>query len=87
MSSPFTRSMTEDEELMYDAGLMDGAAKKQAQIIKQLEELFDKAENAETRRFLTMGIAFIKGQKDNETVVFLTQAEAEQLAKAIGEAE
>ncbi len=30
--------------------------------IKLLEELFNKAENAETRRLLTMGIALIKGE-------------------------
>ena len=31
-------------------------------IIKLLEELFEKAENAETRRLLTMAIALIKGE-------------------------
>ena len=30
--------------------------------VKLLEELFDKAENAETRRLLAMGIALIKGE-------------------------
>lgn len=33
MSSPYTRSMTEDEELMYDAGLMDGAEKERKAIL------------------------------------------------------
>ncbi len=33
MSSPYTRSMTEEEELMYDAGLMDGAEKERKVIL------------------------------------------------------
>ena len=39
MSSPFTRAMTEDEELMYDAGLMDGAEKMRKHILALLEPL------------------------------------------------
>lgn len=36
----------------------------EARIVKLLEELFDKAENAETRRLLIMGIALIKGEQE-----------------------
>ena len=43
---------------MFDFGYR--AAEEQ--IVKSLEELFDKAENAETRRLLTMGIERIKGE-------------------------
>lgn len=51
MSSPNTRLFTEDEELAYDAGLMDGAAKKQAQIIIELERqiCFDAQADADDR--------------------------------------
>ena len=39
-----------------------GYSAAEERIIKLLEPLFDKAENAETRRLLTMGIALIKGE-------------------------
>lgn len=42
MSSPYTRPRTEEEELMYDAGLMDGAAKKQERIIALLTRMHDE---------------------------------------------
>lgn len=32
MSSPFTRSMTEEEELMYDAGQLDGRDRESIRI-------------------------------------------------------
>ncbi|CAB4128501.1 hypothetical protein UFOVP223_125 [uncultured Caudovirales phage] len=40
-----------------------GKREEQERIIKLLEPLFDTAENAETRRLLTMAIALIKGEK------------------------
>jgi hypothetical protein len=36
--------------------------RERERIIKLLEPLFDTAENAETRRLLTMAIALIKGE-------------------------
>ena len=42
MSNPNDRLRTEEEELMYDAGLMDGAAKEQERIIKLLNHLHDE---------------------------------------------
>jgi hypothetical protein len=39
-----------------------GATVERERIIKLLEPLFDTAENAETRRLLTMAIALIKGE-------------------------
>jgi hypothetical protein len=48
----------------YDYGKQDGAAEERARIIKLLEPLFDKAENAETRRLLTKAIALIE-EKNN----------------------
>ena len=41
MSSPNTRLMTEDEELMYDAGLMEGRDKERERIINLLQTAFD----------------------------------------------
>jgi hypothetical protein len=38
MASPNTRLMTEDEELMYDAGLLDGRDKERERIVKIIEE-------------------------------------------------
>jgi hypothetical protein len=38
MSSPYTRLRTEEEELMYDAGLMDGRDKERERIIKTIQE-------------------------------------------------
>ncbi len=37
MSSPYTRLRTEEEELMYDAGLMDGRDKERERIVAILE--------------------------------------------------
>lgn len=57
--SQFKRDMTEkmrDPEYAYEFGRFE----RELEIIKVLEELFDKAENAETRRLLTMAIALIK---------------------------
>lgn len=67
MSSPNTRLMTEDEKIAYDSGLMDGADKKKKQIVNLLEELFSKAENAESRRFLVLAIGLV--QKSNMSTV------------------
>lgn len=39
MSSPFTRLMTDDEELMFDAGVMDGQAKERERIIGLIERI------------------------------------------------
>ena len=38
MASPYTRLMTEEEELMYDAGLLDGRDKERERIVKIIEE-------------------------------------------------
>ena len=50
----------------YQSGVGKFEAKFRAaereRIIKLLEELFDTAENAETRRLLTMAIALIEGE-------------------------
>jgi hypothetical protein len=40
MSSPNTRLMTEEEELMYDAGQMDGRDKERERIITLLRNNF-----------------------------------------------
>jgi hypothetical protein len=40
MSNPNTRLRTEEEELMYDAGMMDGAEKERNRIIRLLEDSF-----------------------------------------------
>lgn len=37
MSSPNTRLRTEEEELMYDAGLMDGRDKERTRIVGEIE--------------------------------------------------
>ena len=54
------------QEQEYQAGIRA----ERERIVELLEPLFDKAENAETRRLLTMGIALIKGesQKNSETI-------------------
>lgn len=41
-----------------------GCSERELEIIKILEELFDKAENAETRRLLIMAIASVKGEQE-----------------------
>ena len=48
MSSPYTRLRTEEEELMYDAGLMDGRDKERERIIKLLETWFEEYRYDET---------------------------------------
>jgi hypothetical protein len=58
MSSPYTRLRTEEEELMYDAGLMDGRDKERERIIELLEE----AGNSEIVVDLDDLIALIKGE-------------------------
>ena len=40
MSSPYIRLRTEDEELMYDAGLMDGRDKERERIITAFVERY-----------------------------------------------
>lgn len=40
MSSPFTRERTEDEELMYDGGLVDGRIKERERIVKILQDRY-----------------------------------------------
>ena len=40
MASPYTRLMTEEEELMYDAGLIDGRDKERERIITLLRNNF-----------------------------------------------
>lgn len=47
-----------DPEFAYEFGRQE----RELEIVKVLESLFDKAENAETRRLLTMAIALIKGE-------------------------
>lgn len=39
-----------------------GRQERELEIVKVLEPLFDKAENAETRRLLMQGLALIKGE-------------------------
>ena len=56
MSSPNTRLMTEEEELMYDAGVIDGRDKERERIIKLLEVWW------ETDQELEELIALIKGE-------------------------
>lgn len=41
MSNPNTRLMTEQEEAMYDAGLIDGRDKERERIINLLQTAFD----------------------------------------------
>jgi hypothetical protein len=41
MSNPNTRLMTEEEEAMYDAGLIDGRDKERERIINLLQTAFD----------------------------------------------
>lgn len=48
-----------DPEFAYNFG----RSERELEIIKLLEELFNKAENAETRRLLTMAIASIKKEE------------------------
>ena len=45
-----------NQEQEYQAGIRT----ERERIVELLEPLFDKAENAETRRLLTMAIALIK---------------------------
>jgi hypothetical protein len=42
MSNPNERLRTEEEELMYDAGLMDGRDKERERIIQLLNHLHDE---------------------------------------------
>lgn len=51
MSSPNTRLRTEDEELMYDAGQMDGAEQERKRIIIEIERqiCFDAQTDADDR--------------------------------------
>ena len=51
-------------DLAWESGLDDGIERERERIVKLLEPLFDKAENAETRRLLTMAIALIKGEQE-----------------------
>lgn len=39
MNSPYTRLRTEEEELMFDAGLMDGRDKERSRILTDLHKL------------------------------------------------
>jgi hypothetical protein len=56
MSSPYTRLRTEEEELMYDAGLMDGRDKERERIIKTIQEEWAEYPDVDSL------IALIKGE-------------------------
>jgi hypothetical protein len=63
MSSPYTRLRTEEEELMYDAGLMDGRDKERERIIKLLEDE-SRGKDEEVKWALLGAITMIK-EKSN----------------------
>ena len=49
MASPYTLLMTEDQEIAYDAGLIDGRDAERKRIIRVLEEwLWDNSERLGT---------------------------------------
>lgn len=47
-----------DPEFAYEFGRQE----RELEIVKVLESLFDKAENAETRRLVILAMAAIKGE-------------------------
>ena len=62
MSSPFARLRTEDEELMFDAGVMEGRDKERERIIKLLEEAKHLQATDELEWGIEQAIALIKGE-------------------------
>ena len=73
MSSPYTRLRTEEEELMYDAGLMDGAEKREKSIIQLLED------NLAPTNLRAEIIELIRGQGN-----LFPQDEVEQVRQILG---
>ena len=57
-----TKDMSEAKQLLLLTLLNEGRLRERDRIIEILESLFSTAENAETRRLLTMAIALIKGE-------------------------
>lgn len=51
MSSPDTRPRTEDEELMYDSGLIDGRAEENTRIVALLTQIRDEWERMPAMNF------------------------------------
>ncbi len=56
-------------------------AKAEKRIIKLLESLFDTAENAETRRLLTMAFALIQGESVQEPAVSTNDGQGDFMDK------
>lgn len=62
MSSPHTRLMSEDEEMAYDSGLIDGRDKERERIIKLLEGTYRITLARNEGDLLAFLIALIKGE-------------------------
>lgn len=56
MSSPYTRLRTEEEELMFDAGLIDGRVGERERIIKLIQDSWVEYPDVDSL------IALIKGE-------------------------
>ena len=63
-----TDKMTDGQKLAIAVIMNEGALRERERDIAILEELFEAAENAETRQLLTMAIARINGEVEEENV-------------------
>ena len=63
-----TEAMTDGQKLAIAVIMNEGRLREREQNVAILQELFETAENAETRRLLTMAIARINGEvEETET--------------------
>ena len=63
MASPYTLLMTEDQEIAYDAGLIDGRDAERKWIVDLVEGLFAKSVLPGYQTAVADAVALIKGEK------------------------
>lgn len=81
MSSPNTRLYTEDEEIAYDSGLMDGAAKERERIvalIRNIRDTWQRPPAHNYQRELTKIVALIE-----EPASLFPQAEVDRVMQTL----
>lgn len=83
MSNPNTRLYTEDEEIAYDSGLMDGAAKERERIvalIRNIRDTWQRPPAHNYQRELTKIVALIE-----EPESLFTPADVKKVIEALDE--
>ncbi len=68
MPSPNDRPMTEEEEVAYDAGLVDGRIEERQKMLDLLRHLRKQAQEKNLSQTANINaiIAILKGTKDND---------------------